>query len=61
MILPIHLQQVVNNLRILTRYYRKERGDYPPKKTRTGSRIEILDFFKFTAIITDYLYSGLVL
>jgi hypothetical protein len=28
------------------------------KKSGTGSRIEILDFIFFTAIITDYLYSG---
>jgi len=28
------------------------------KKSGTGSRIEILDFYFFTAIITDYLYSG---
>ena len=27
------------------------------KKSGTGSRIEILDFYFFTAIITDYLYS----
>lgn len=28
------------------------------KKSGTGSRIEILDFYFFTAIIADYLYSG---